>query len=119
MLAVAHSAEPFIRIGASGVLTAEDYRGFETRFVDELGRRTTPVPLLLDMRGFRGWTPLGLLRDVLWDVRNRNTFSKIAVIGDARWHQWLTTAGTPLFRARPRYFRSGEEHLAEEWLCGV
>jgi hypothetical protein len=117
MLALEPSPASFIRIRATGRLTAADYRRFEPAFTAELERRTPPVPLLLDMRGFRGWTPTGLLRDLQWDIRNRRTFSKIAVIGDAAWHRWITAAGTPLFRAPMKFFRPDEEQLAAEWLA--
>ena len=110
---------PFIRIRASGWLDAADYQRFEPEFAAELRRRTPPVPLLLDMRGFQGWTPGGFVRDFIWDVRNRRTFSKIAVVGDRRRHRWLTLAGRPLFRGRMKFFRPGEEARAVEWLGGA
>src|SRR5436305_14156788 len=98
MLSAKRSAGPYIRVRANGLLRADDYVRFEAEFADELGHRTVPVRLLLDMRRFRGWTPRAFLRDLVWDFRNRQTFSKIAVIGDARWHKWVTAAGALLFR---------------------
>src|SRR5215212_5364475 len=112
MLLVEPSSASFIRIRASGRLGAADYRRFEPEFAAELARRTTPVPLLLDLRGFGGWTPAGFLRDLSWDIRNRRTFSKIAVLGDAPWHRWITASGAPLFRASLKFFGSGEESQA-------
>jgi hypothetical protein len=102
------------RIRATGRLTAAHYDRFEPAFAAELTRRTPPVPLLLDMRGFRGWTPTAFLSDLAWDLRNRRTFSKIAVVGDRRWHRWITAAGAPLFRAPIKFFL--EESKAEQWL---
>jgi SpoIIAA-like len=66
------------------------------------------------MRGFRGWTPAAFLRDLRWDLRNRRTFSKIAVVGDRSWHRWIAAAGKPLFRAPMKFFRAGP--AAEAWL---
>jgi hypothetical protein len=119
MLALEPCPGPFIRIRATGLLGASDYRGFEPAFAAELKRRNLPIPLLLDMRGFRGWTPAGLVRDLGWDLRNRRTFSRIAVIGDAPWHRWITAAGAPLFRAPMRYFPAGEQAEAEAWLISA
>jgi hypothetical protein len=79
MLVVEGSTGSFIRIRASGWLGGGDYRRFEPQFERELERRTPPVTLLLDMRGFRGWTPAGFLRDLRWDVRNRSSFSRSSV----------------------------------------
>lgn len=117
MLTLAPSPAAFVRVRASGRLTAADYRAFEPAFAAELERRAPPVPLLLDLRGFRGWTPAGLLRDLRWDLRHRRAFSRIAVLGDARRHRWLTAAGAPLFRAPLKYFRAGDRHLAQAWLA--
>ncbi len=63
MLLVTPSPAPYIRIRATGLLRAADYRSFEPAFAAELARRAPPVPLLLDLTGFRGWTPAALLRD--------------------------------------------------------
>ena len=104
----------YIRIRACGRLTGADYRRFEPEFAAELEGRQMPIPLLLDMRGFCGWTPGGLLRDLAWDLRNRRTLSRIAVIGDAAWHRWITIAGRPLFRAPMKFFRSADEAIG--WL---
>ena len=115
MLAVEPSPAPFIRICASGRLTAAEYRRFEPAFAAELERRQMPrALLLLDMRGFEGWTVGGFLRDLAWDLKNRRTFSRIAVVGDRRWHRWITAAGAPLFRAPMQYFRTAE--AAIDWL---
>src|SRR3954447_23754829 len=118
MLSIEPSSADFMRVRATGRLRADDYRGFEREFAAELKRRTSPVPLILDMRGFRGWTPAAFLRDLRWDLRNRRTFSKIAVIGDARWHRWITAAGAPLFRAPLKFFPARARRDAEHWLAG-
>lgn len=118
MLSLERSSSFYVIIRATGVLGSSDYDRFETKFSDELRHWTVPVPLLLDMRAFRGWTPSGLLRDLLWDLRNRKTFSKIAALGDATWHQWITHAGAPLFTAEIRFFGEDEE-AAKGWLRRV
>jgi hypothetical protein len=117
MLTLEPSPAAFLRIRATGRLRADEYERFEPAFTAELARRTPPLALLLDMRGFAGWTPAGLLRDLRWDVRNRRSFSRIAVIGDRRWHRWITAAGAPLFRAPMKFFRAAEQRQAEAWLA--
>ena len=114
MLSLDSSARAFICIRAQGILRWRDYKGFERRLSSELGRRPRAVPLLLDLRGFRGWSAAGLIRDLIFDVRHRSSFSRIAVLGDARWHRWITYLGIPLFRARLKFFDA--ENAATEWL---
>jgi hypothetical protein len=117
MLTLVPSPAAFIRIRASGRLGMDNYRRFEPEFAAELKRRNVPIPLLLDMRGFRGWTPGGFLRDLAWDLRNRRAFSRIAVVGDKSWHRWITAAGAPLFRAPMKFFPVSEQRRAEDWLA--
>ena len=93
MLCVERCRGSHLLIRANGRLSAADYDRFETEFADELARWTLPVPLRLDMRRFWGWTLPSFVRDLQWDIRHRNAFSKIAVVGDKRWHKWITIAG--------------------------
>jgi hypothetical protein len=115
MLSLDTSDRAFIRIRAQGVLRWSDYSGFDCRLSRELGRRPSAVPLLLDLRSFRGWSAAGLIRDVIFDLRHRASFSRIAVLGDARWHLWITYLAIPLFRAKLRFFNA--QDAATEWLC--
>ncbi len=117
MLAVEADDRGFVRIRASGLLHVGDYRRFEPAFAEQIRKRTKPLPLLLDMRGFHGWTPPAFVRDLAWDLRNRKIFSKIAVIGDTRWHKWSTDAARLLFHAELRFFEAGEAQAAEQWLA--
>jgi hypothetical protein len=114
MLSMDMSDRAFICIRAQGILRWRDYKSFEHGLSRELGRRGGAVPLLLDLRGFRGWSAGGLIRDLIFDVRHRASFSRIAVLGDARWHMWIAYLGITLFRARLKFFNA--QDAATEWL---
>ena len=114
MLSMDTSDRAFICVRAQGILRWRDYSSFERRLSSELGRRPRPVPLLLDLRGFRGWSTAGLIRDLIFDLRYRASFSRIAVLGDARWHMWITYLAVPLFHAKLRFFDA--QDVATEWL---
>ena len=114
MLSMDTSDHAFICVRAEGILRWRDYSSFERRLSSELSRRPKPVPLLLDLRRFRGWSAAGLVRDLIFDLRHRASFFRIAVLGDARWHAWITYLAIPLFRAELRYFDA--QDAATEWL---
>ena len=114
MLSMDTSDRAFICIRAKGILHWRDYCGFERRLSSELGRRPGPVPFLLDLRGFRGWSAAGLIRDLIFDLRHRASFSRIAVLGNARWHRWITYLGIPLFSTKLKFFSTPD--AAREWL---
>jgi hypothetical protein len=115
MLSMDTSDRAFICVRAQGILRWRDYSNFERQISDELNRRRTPIPLLLDLRSFRGWSAAGFVRDLIFDLHHWASFSRIAVLGDARWHAWITYFAIPLFRARLRFFNA--QDAATQWLC--
>lgn len=117
MLSVEAAPGKFLRIGAEGILRAEDYTAFERRFGEVLRTLQSPAPLLLDLTRFKGWTAAGLMRDVRFDLRHRNSFCRIAVLGVRPWHRWITYAATPVFAAPLRYFDVADEADARAWLA--
>jgi hypothetical protein len=108
----------YVRIHASGRLGASDYDRLEPALEAELARRGGRARLLLDLTGWRGWTAGGLVRDLRFDVRHRNSFLRIAVVGDRAWHKWLTIAAKPVFSGAMRYFDAAREGEAAEWVRG-
>ena len=113
MLSMGTSDPAFIRVRAEGILRWRDYPRLELSLSNEIRLRSRPVPLLLDLRDFRGWTAAGLIRDIIFDLRHRASFSRIAILGNARWHQWITILAMPLFRARLRFFKAPD--AASDW----
>ena len=106
----------YLRISATGRLGASDYDKLETALEAELARRGGRAPLLLDLKGWRGWSIGGLLRDLRFDLRHRRSFPRIAVVGDRRWHQLLTRAAKPIFSGPMRYFDAAREGDAAAWV---
>ena len=109
----------YLHIRGGGRLRAGDYDALEPALEAELERRGGRAPLLLDLRGWRGWTPGGLVRDIRFDLKHRSSFPRIAVVGDRSWHRWLTIAAKPVFRGQMRYFGAAREAEAIEWLQRV
>jgi hypothetical protein len=116
MFSIDRENPAYVRVRASGRLSASDYDRFEPDFAAELARRGGRAPLLLDVRGWSGWTPGGLVRDLLFDLKHRRSFPRIAVVGDRPWHKWLTFAAKPVFACPMRYFDEALERQAVEWV---
>jgi hypothetical protein len=116
MFSIDRENPAYVRVHASGRLSASDYDRFEADFAAELARRGGRAPLFLDVRGWRGWTPGGLVRDLLFDLKHRRSFPRIAVVGDRPWHKWLTFAAKPVFACPMRYFDEALERQAVEWV---
>ena len=114
MFSIDVSNGKYLRIRATGRLSSGDYDSLEPALEAEPSRKGERAALLLDLTGWRGWTIGGLARDLRFDLTHRNSFTRIAVLGDRAWHKWLTTAAKPVFSGPMRYFES--EPQAAEWL---
>ena len=106
----------FLRIQANGRLGPKDYDALEPALEAELARRGGRAPLLLDVRGWRGWTAGGFVRDLLFNLGHMRSFPRIAVVGDRSWHKWMTLAAKPVFSGAVRYFEAAQETEAVEWV---
>jgi hypothetical protein len=112
------SNDRYLHIRAAGRLRASDYDALEPAVEAALKRRGGRAPLLLDLTGWRGWTPGGLVRDLRFDIRHRNSFPRIAVLGDRAWHRWVTIAAKPVFGGEMRFFGTGRDREAAQWVSG-
>lgn len=117
MFSIDQANRKYLRIRATGRLTPHDYDMLEPAVEEALASRGGRAPLLLDLRGWHGWTTAGLLRDLRFDLKHRNSFPRIAVIGDRAWHRWLAHAAMPLFSGEMRYFGVGDREAAD-WVSG-
>jgi hypothetical protein len=117
MFSIERENPDYILVRASGRLSWDDYDRFQPDFAAELGRRGGYAPLLLDVRGWRGWTAGGFVRDLFFNLSNRKSFPRIAVVGDRPWHKWLTLAAKPVFSGEMRYFDAAEEREAMTWVA--
>jgi len=64
---------------------------------------------------FAGWDLGGLWRDLKFDARHKDSFGRIAIVGDGKWEEWGTKLLNPLFKAEMRFFQPPELRHAEEW----
>lgn len=106
-----------VRVTAGGKLTEADYDRFEPLFEKIAGRTPGTVPMVIELTpGFDGWDLRALWREVRFDMRHHDCYSRIAVVGDKRWEEWGTKLSDPLFpSARIRFFKPQDRDEAEHW----
>lgn len=54
--------------------------------------------------------------DGKFDIKHPGDFSKIAVVGEKKWHAWMADFMKPFTSAEVRYFEVSERSSAFEWL---
>lgn len=79
-------------------------------------KRHGKVRLLEDIRGFSGIAPSALWEDIRFSLRHLSDFSRVAVVADKTWMEWLAKAVNPLVRGEVRHFERARIEEARRWL---
>lgn len=104
----------FVALQFTGKLDADNYKAIIPILEEHISRHGK-ISLLWEMRDFGGWTTDGLLSDTKFDVKHRNDFSRIAMVGEKKWQDWMTSLMKPFTSAKVRYFESDERDAALAW----
>ena len=95
-------------------LTRRDYESFVPDIEQQI-RLHGRIRLLVDITAFGGVDLGAVWEDVKFDIKHFNDIERLAVVGDKRWHQWMTRFSRPFTTAQVRYFPRADE--ARAWLA--
>lgn len=115
MYRLEHEQGNFVRIIVSERLTNEDYERLHPELDAEIERHGE-VRLVWDMRDFEGWTPGALWEDAKLDLRHNSDVSRLAMIGETRWQEWMARLTKPFDHAQVHYFDAADRETAYEWI---
>ena len=105
-----------VRIFAGGALSSSDYDRFVPQFERIAAREPGTVPMVIELApDFSGWDLGGIWRDLKFDMKHKDSFGRIAIVGGSKWEEWGTKLSDPLFRAEMRFFTPSERDIAENW----
>lgn len=76
------------------------------------------VALYVEMQDFHGWTSGGFWADTKFDLKHHGDFSRIAIVGDQKWEEWMAALSKPFTSAAVRYFDMDERDAALRWSSG-
>ncbi|WP_264034160.1 STAS/SEC14 domain-containing protein [Mycobacterium interjectum] len=112
------SAGDVLGLRATGKLTVGDYREALAPAVQTLlGRFDTLKVLFLLDEPFRGWGPRAAWANTVFDVKHRNHFDKVAVVGAPRWEQWcVNVAASLLMSGELRTYDRERLDAAWQWV---
>ena len=104
-----------MEVHVSGKLGKADYEHFlpvvEKR-ISQHGR----VDILLEMSDFHGWDAGAAWEDTKFAFRHFSDIGRLAVVGEKKWQEWMTTVCRPFTKAEIRYFDHASIAQAEAWL---
>ena len=105
-----------IRIMVGGTLDGSDYDRFLPLFEHIAAREQGAVRMVIELApDFSGWDIGGLWRELKFDIRHKDNFARIAIVGESRWEEWGTRLFDPLFRTEMKFFGRADLDSAERW----
>ena len=104
-----------VDVDLHGKLSREDYERFVPE-IEKLILQYGRIRVLATMHDFHGWDAGALWEDIKWNARHFNHIDRLAIVGYASWHKWITGLFRPFTSAKVRYFTL--EHLdeAHQWV---
>ncbi len=104
-----------VALRLSGTLDQDDYAGM----LPEIKKRIEThgsLRLYWEMDDFHGWTVGGIWEDTTFDVQHAKDFSRVAMVGEKKWEEWMTKLMKPFTSAEVRYFDIEEREKALAWI---
>ena len=100
---------------AIGKITRDDYAAL-TADVEALLKQESSICLLLDLEPFKDEEREAWRADLKFGREYRKKIAKMAIVGDKKWQEWLTTIVDPFYAREAEFFPTDEREAAWEWL---
>lgn len=104
-------------VRVSDKLSTEDYERLVPE-VERLIKQHGKIRVLFDMQEFRGWEAGALWEDIKFAYTHFSNIERIAMVGEKKWQEGMTTFCKPFTAATIRYFDQEESEQAHDWLTG-
>ena len=112
------SSGPVVGYKVIGKVNPQDYQQLEGEFQSLVDESENGVCLLLDLQEFAGEEVKAWLPDLKFGHRFHDKIARMAIVGDKRWHKWLTALCDPFYAKEAKFFHPEAEDDAWAWLCG-
>lgn len=74
------------------------------------------VRMYTDVTDLGGMEPEAFIKDLKMTPEYVAEIDKYAIVGEQRWHEYLSKIGDMLSKGKARYFEPDEANLAKEWV---
>ena len=100
---------------AEGKLNDRDY-DIMLPFIKKKIEEHDSIRWYFQMKNFEGWTVSALWRDVKFDLKYNDRLSKVAIVGDKRWHELMANLMKPFTDAEIKYYDEKDAPEATQWI---
>ena len=111
-----NSSGPVVGYKVVGKVTVDDYKQLEPEIQALVDKHDDGVFVLLDLEEFTGEEVKAWLPDLKFGHRFHDKINKMAIVGDKRWEQWLTSLVHPFYAKEGKYFHTDDMDKAWAWL---
>lgn len=108
----------FIALQATGTLTGEDYDAVLPD-IEKLIEKHGKVRVYIDMEFFKGWEMSAAWKDMAFGIAHWNDLDKLAIVGDAKWEEWVATVADAMMRGTVKHFPVHDQMEALKWARAV
>lgn len=115
MMRITDEQDHLVTIQATGVLTKEDYEKLVPALEEKIERAGT-LDALIDIQGVEKVEPAAILEDLRFDVRNKDNFRRVAIVGGGKLGDIATRISKPFFEGQMKHFEAGEIASARRWI---
>ena len=103
-------------IRATGVLTDADYKDVLIPALDRAFAESGKLNALVLLDDFAGWEPAAALDDIVYGLKHRGDFQRMAIVGGPRWTAIAVRFGAFIMSGEIRAYPSGQLKEASEWV---
>ncbi|MFO0937233.1 MAG: STAS/SEC14 domain-containing protein [Gemmataceae bacterium] len=100
----------------SGKLHDGDYKTFVPLVDEEIAKAGT-VNILVKFHDFHGWDLHALWDDIQFATTHCTKITRVAMVGEITWQDWMAMVCKPFTMAKVRYFEVSEFEAAKTWLA--
>lgn len=99
----------------TGTVKKQDYERI-TPELEQMIHRHGKIRILAEMHDFKGWSARGFFEEMKLDAMHFNDMERVAMVGEARWQEWMTKLWRPFTTAKIRYFDRSQMDQARAWI---
>ena len=102
-------------VRVSGKLHHEDYQMFLPE-LENLLEAEGKIALLIELDDFHGADLAAIKDDFTFGMKHADSFEKVAIVGEKKWHKWMTLLSSTFLKSDVKYFDRNALQGAWDWL---
>ncbi len=107
--------DSLIEIEVKGKISTDDYKDF-LPVIDSLIKDNKKPSFLIKLEDFKGWESSAMWEELKYDMKHRNDFGPMAVVGESNVQKLFTYISSLVFPSEIKYFDREKENEARKWI---